>query len=86
MEGIWEEAAKKSFEALMSAVPGPLKEVAKKRVLSRIQLLVQADNLSRVGVHQVVEAFRQETPGMYRPQIAAKIKELGLESYWREHE
>lgn len=86
MEGTWEEAAKRNFEALISAVPGPLREIARKRVLSRIQLLMQADNLSRVGVHQVVEAFRWETPGMYRPQIAAKIKELGLEGYWQEHE
>lgn len=86
LEVLWEEAAQKTYEALLAAVPGPLKAVAQKRVLTRIQGLMPGSGLDRVGVQQVVEAFRRETPGMYRSQITAKVKELGLEGYWPSHE
>ncbi len=86
MEGHWEAAAQKTFESLLSAVPGPLKELAGKRVLARIREIVKAGELNRVGVRQVVEAFRRETPGMYRPQVEAQVKALGLEGYWQNHE
>lgn len=86
MEEIWEDTARKSFEDLLAAVPEPLKEVVKKRVLSRIQRSTKENNLSRVGIAQVVEAFREETPGMYRPLFWARLKELGLEEYAKSHE
>lgn len=86
LQVIWEEAAKKIFESLSAAVPKPLKELAQDRVRARLEIISREKNLSRVGIPEVVAAFRWETPGMYRTLITAKIKELGLEEYWTGHE
>ena len=86
MQFIWEAAAKKTFDSLLSAVPEPLRELAQGRVLSRLEIISLQKNLNQVGIPEVVSAFRWETPGMYRAPIIAKIKELGLEEEWNKAE
>lgn len=82
MQFVWEAAAKKTFDSLLSAVPEPLRELAQGRVLSRLEMISREKNLNQMGTPEVVTAFRWETPGMYRALIIAKIKELGLEEDW----